>query len=132
MNRDGRCEDDRGAITIGVVAFTLTVLIAVGLVYDGGRKLNALSIARDVASNAARAGGQQVAEEVRISGVPVLDEPRARAVAEQWVADSGHQGSVQVNGSTVTVTVAVTVQTVFLVGPMTASATEHATAVGSG
>ena len=38
----GRRDDDRGAIALFVVVFTLALLAAVGLVVDGGGKVRAL------------------------------------------------------------------------------------------
>jgi Flp pilus assembly protein TadG len=122
---------DEGSIVIGVVVLVLALLVAVGLVYDGGHKLNALAEAQDVASNAARAGGQQISDSIRVDGQPNLDAATATARASQYLASTGHQGSVRIAGDTITVTVTVTVPSVFLPGPLTAAATEHATAVGT-
>ena len=103
--------------------------MATGLAVDGGRKLGALSEARNVADNAARAGAQMVdANEYRSTGVPALDPVAASQRANAFLSQHGHTGVVSVSGSTVTVTVTITVDPTFIPGQISASATESATA----
>lgn len=114
-----------------VAVMGLAFLITTGLALDGGRKLAALSEARDLADNAARAGAQELdVDLMRTTGRPVLDPEAASAAASAYLAGLGHQahGSPVVGESTITVTVELQVNTVFLPG-MRARATESADAV---
>ena len=49
--------NERGSVSILVAVLGVAFLMVAGLALDGGRKLGALSEARDLADNAARAGG---------------------------------------------------------------------------
>ena len=121
--------NERGSASILVAALGLALLMATGLAVDGGRKLGALSEARNVADNAARAGAQMVdADEYRSTGVPALDPVAAAQRANAFLSQHGHTGVVSVSGSTVTVTVTITVDPTFIPGQISASATESATA----
>ena len=121
--------NEGGSASILVAALGLALLMATGLAVDGGRKLGALSEARNVADNAARAGAQMVdANEYRSTGVPALDPVAASQRANAFLSQHGHTGVVSVSGSTVTVTVTITVDPTFIPGQISASATESATA----
>ncbi len=127
-----RFADDRGSISIFMAVMAVAFLVVAGLAVDGGNKLGALSEARDIADNAARAGAQAVdTDTYRTTGVPTLDPAAATQAAHAYLETVGHTGTVTVNGSTVSVTVTITVPTRFLPGPYTVSATEQATAVFS-
>jgi hypothetical protein len=77
-----------------------------GLAYDGGQIVAAQATARDLASNAARAGAQEIdLDELRSSGVTILDPDRAIAAAQDFLARTGHTGRVRVEGAEITVTV---------------------------
>lgn len=121
---------EEGSASIFIAALGLALLMATGLAVDGGRKLGALSEARNVADNAARAGAQMVdANAYRATGDPAIDPGAATAAANGYLGRHGYQGTVSVSGATVTVTVSLSVPTRFLPGPMSVSATESATAV---
>jgi Putative Flp pilus-assembly TadE/G-like len=120
---------ERGSLTPAVAVFALSALAAAGLAVDGGRKLNGLSLARDLADNAARAGAQEVdVVAYRTSGVPTLDPPAATAAAQAYLSATGHPGTVTVVGDTVTVTVSIHVDSRILPTSPTVSATQSATA----
>ena len=122
--------NERGSASILIAALGLALLMATGLAVDGGRKLGALSDARNAADNAARAGAQMIdADTYRATGEPVINPSAAAAAANDYLARHGRVGTVSVSGTTVTVTVTMTVPTRFLPGPMSVSATESATAV---
>jgi outer membrane protein TolC len=107
----------------------LSVLAAAGLAVDGGRKLNGLAEARDLADNAARVGAQQVdVDAYRTTGVPSLDPGAASSAANAYLSTTGNSGAVSVAGDTITVTVTLTITPRLLPGTMTVSATESATA----
>ena len=130
MNR--RCRGEQGTVSIFVAVMAVAFLLIAGLAVDGGNKLGALSEARDIADNAARAGAQAVDDaSYRASGTPTLDPVAAIQAANRYLASVGHSGSVEVDGASVTVTVTITVPTRFLPGPFTVSATEQAAAVFS-
>jgi len=125
-----RGRGERGSTTILIAALGLALLMATGLAVDGGRKLGALSEARDAADNAARAGAQMIDPDIyRATGEPILDPGAAAARATTYLSSHGYDGTVSVNGASVTVTVTMSVPTRFLPGPFTVSATESATAV---
>lgn len=95
----------------------------------GGRKLVALSDARHLADNAARVGAQAVDVDTdRTTGIVVLDPAAATQAASDYLAVTGHTGTVTVTADTVTVTVGLRVDTRILPGPLNVTATESATA----
>lgn len=122
--------NERGSATILIAALGLALLMATGLAVDGGRKLGALSEARNAADNAARAGAQMIdGDAYRGTGDPIVNPAAATARANDYLSRHGYRGTVAVSGTTVTVTVTMTVPTRFLPGPFVVSATESATAV---
>ena len=124
--------DERGSVSVLVAVLAVAFLMVAGLALDGGRKLGALSEARDLADNAARAGAQAVdTDAYHLTGSPNLDPVEAQQAALDYLAATGQSGSVVVNGPTVTVTVTLSVPTRFLPGPLTVHATESATAIFS-
>ena len=81
-------------------------VLCAGLVIDGGLALSAKVQALDEAQSASRAGAEEINLAVyRATGTIVLDPSQATAAAEQYLASTGHQGQVAVDGNTVTVTV---------------------------
>ena len=134
MRRTGRLRarrDDRGAITLFVVVFTVALLAAVGLVVDGGGKVRALQRADEAAREAARAGSQMldVPSAVRGDGVRVDPAAAARA-ARAYLDAAGVDGTVAVQGNAVHVSTSITYQPVFLgvagVGPLTVTGSASA------
>jgi len=97
---------ERGSVTAFVAGFTVALLAVAGLVADGGFLLAARRQAFDQAEAAARAGAQAIdINALRRHGVVQLDPGQARSDALAYLATTGHQGSVQVTGDTVTVDV---------------------------
>ena len=123
--------DERGAISSFVAVIALALLMASGLVVDGGRKVAALREANHLADNAARAGAQAVdLDTLRTTGELRLLPDQATTRAGDYLADLGHTGQITVEGATVTVTVTLTVDPVLLpTGTITVTATEPATAI---
>lgn len=124
-------QGERGSISLFVVVLAVAFLVTAGLALDGGRKLAALSEARDLADNAARAGAQAVdVDLMRMTGQPALDPTAAAAAASAYLASVGHHLDTPpvVTETTITVTVELQVNTVFL-PPMSARASETADAV---
>ena len=97
-----RRDDDRGAIALFVVVFTVALLAAVGLVVDGGGKVRALQRADEAAREAARAGSQMldVPSAVRGDGLSIDPAAAARA-ARAYLDAAGVDGTVTVQGNDV-------------------------------
>lgn len=122
--------DDQGTVAVWFAVLGVSFLAAAGLAIDGGRKLGALSEARDLADNAARSCAHGVDDNsFRDTGVPNLDPTAATDRAASYLASTGHSGTVAINGQACTVTVTQDVATVFFPGPWEVSATETATAI---
>ena len=131
MNRLAR-RTESGSVSVLIAVLGVAFLMVAGLALDGGRKLGALSTARNTADNAARAGAQAIdLDTYHLTGTPTLDPDAATAAALDYLASVGHTGTVTVNGPTISVTVHINVPTRFLPGPLHASATETATAIFS-
>jgi hypothetical protein len=108
-------ETESGMVTAFVVVFTVALLVMAGLVLDGGLALSAKVQAIDDAQAAARAGAQAIDIPLyRSTGQITLDPTQATADAEQYLAQSGHTGTVAVNGDQVTVTITVSQPTQLL------------------
>ena len=122
---------DRGSVSALVAVVALGLVMIAGLAYDGGQIVAAQGTARDIAANAARAGAQEVdLDELRATGIAQLDSEAAAAAAATYLADTGHEGTVDVAGPTVTVTVRVIQPMTILPLPdRTVAATDSATAV---
>lgn len=98
--------NDRGSVTVFVVVFTFALLMVGGLVIDGGYTLAAHRRAFNEAEAAARSGAQAVDMDLlRSSGTVQLDPDEARTRAEAYLASTGHEGAIAVEGDTVRVQV---------------------------
>ena len=131
-----RRDDDRGAIALFVVVFTVALLAAVGLVVDGGGKIRALQRADEAAREAARAGSQMIDVPAAVRGDKARIDPAAAARAARAYLDAaGVEGTVAVRGNAVQVSTSITYQPVFLgvagVGPLTVTGSASARPVTS-
>lgn len=100
--------DERGTVSAMVAVIATALIMVAGLAYDGGQVITAQATARDLAANAARAGAQEVnLDELRDTGVTLLDADRAIAAAQAYLAGSGHTGTATVDGASITVSVQV-------------------------
>ena len=96
-----RRHNERGSISVWVVAATIVMMTLVGLAVDLGGQVHAQQRAHDVAAQAARAGGQQVEAAPAVEGRYVaLDTAAARRAAEQYLAAAGVEGTVTITGGT--------------------------------
>ena len=123
---------DRGAISVFVAVLAVAFLAAAGLALDGGRRLGAISEARDIADNAARACAQGISiDESRRSGATIIDPALGAQLGGAHLARSGSSGSVSVagDGQSCTATVTVTVSTTFLPGPYSVTQSQTADAI---
>ena len=108
----GRAPAEDGSISVAGAVFGLGIVTLIGLVLMHGQSLGALSRTREAADNAARAGAQQVdighllaTGEVRLD--PVLAADAATDYTRNLPAVSVTR--VEVDGPSITVTVAETV-----------------------
>ena len=118
-----RTRGESGSVSLLVVIMVPALLIAAGLVLDGGRQLEARREARGAAQAAAHAAVQQSGDELLGAGID-LDAAIGRA--EAALAAQGAVGSVAVVGGAVVVTVSRAVD--FLVLPGGVTVTEQASA----
>lgn len=103
-----RCRDDRGSVSAFVAVIAIALVMVAGMAYDGGQIVAAQASARDLAAGAARAGAQEVdLDQLRATGVAILDPERAAAAAAAFLAQAGYSGTSTVDGAAITVTVRV-------------------------
>ncbi len=130
--------DDRGVVSSMFAVLGFAIFVSLALVVDGGRQLGALSEARDIADNAARAGSQAVDFELwRDTGRPVIDQGEAQVRVNDYLATfvipgraTGRMVPSVGPDADITVTVEVTIQPRrFFFGPRNAIVTESATAL---
>lgn len=120
---------DGGQITAFVVVMITALILAAGLVLDGGLTLAARERALNEAQEAARAGAQAINLAIyRQHGTIVLDPAEAAADAKAYLASTGSNGTVQVTGNTVTVTVTIVEPMQILDAAGLAAITVHARA----
>lgn len=100
-----RRRDQRGSVSLLVIAMLPVLLGIIGLAYDGGQVLAAKVQASDEAGEAARAGADALAPATRGGTIAVLDPVAAAAAVDNYLASTGHHGTVAINGTQVTVTV---------------------------
>jgi len=93
-----RRTDDRGGTELFVLVTLFAMLIALGLVVDGGGLMRAQDEAAWCAQQAARAGVTRLdLAQAALGDAPVLDGPAAVATALQVVAAAGMEGTAVVN-----------------------------------
>ena len=103
--RQPRSADDTGSVSLFLVVAVIAILIAVGLVVDGGQKLRATQRADDTAAEAARAAVQSVQPANTVRGqAPRVNATAAIYAAQQYLTHAGVTGSVRVIGDRVQVT----------------------------
>ena len=86
-----RLADDTGAVSVFVIGLVLVLMVVAGLVVDGGRAVNARAALADDAEQAARAGANQIDENVlRASGDVRIDPVAARRAAAEFLAVRGY------------------------------------------
>jgi len=123
--------DENGQVTAFVVVIATAVLMFAGLVLDGGAALAAKVRAIGEAQEAARSGAQAIdLATYRATGALRLTPEHAVALAQRYLAATGHAGTVRITGNTVTVTVTITQPTPLLrlvgVGSLTVTSTGSA------
>ena len=117
-----------------VAILSVGLLVLCGLVVDGGYVLAGRRRAIDEANSAARAGAEALAPgDYRADGDITLDSARAEEAAQDFLAATGHSGTVVVNGDQVTVQTSFSQPTALLgiigIGSVTVSGRGQARAV---
>lgn len=107
---------DRGEVNILAAGMVPALIIAIGLVVDGGGRLHAEDEAEYAADQAARAAAQQIRiDRAQLGLPPEVDPVRATRAAADTLGALGVQGGVTaVNGASVSVGTQVTYETTFL------------------
>ncbi len=118
--RRGRARGERGSVSLLVVIMIPALLMAAGLVLDGGRQLQARRDATAAAAAAARAAAQMTDQEAYAEA---LDPGLATARGQAQLAALGHSGVVDVAPGLVTVTVSDSVDNLILPGAKAISST---------
>jgi Flp pilus assembly protein TadG len=121
-----RCHRDHGYVSLFIVMMIPVVLVAAGLVLDGGRQLQARRDANGAAQAAARAAVQMTPPELYAKALnPNLAADRGQAELSR----QGHSGAVSVTADRASVTATATVDRLIL--PGSASVTGKATSNSS-
>jgi hypothetical protein len=109
--------DDGGWVTAFVIIFAVALVFVSGLVLDGGRMLSEHRRAGNLADSAARAGAQEISEDlVRAGATEILDVDAAEAAACAFVASTGYACAAQAAGNRVDVTLTGTIDLLLLPG----------------
>ncbi|WP_337446751.1 pilus assembly protein TadG-related protein [Glutamicibacter nicotianae] len=109
-----RSHDERGSNTMLGMVFAVALLLATGLVIDGGAKIAGSQEAQNVAEAAARAGAGRISPESVNGQAPVISSFHARRLANEYIQAAGLTGNVSTTSNTVTVTVNKSTRTIFL------------------
>lgn len=96
---------ERGQVTAFLAVFVVALLAVAGLVIDGGYTLAAKRRAMNEAEGAARAAAQAVTPGSLRQGEPVLDSAKATLAAQNYLAKTGHTGTIAIDGQRVSVSV---------------------------
>jgi len=100
-----RLRGEGGQVTVFVVVVAVALVVAAGLVVDGGYTLAAERRAYNEAEAAARAGAQALSADALRAGTLEVDPGAATTAAQAYLAQTGHVGTVMVTGDTVAVDV---------------------------
>jgi Flp pilus assembly protein TadG len=102
---------DAGTIAMWSVITAMALLIMMGLVVDGGGKVQAKQRAEQVAEEAARGAGQAIIEPLAVRGTSIVVNPlTAQLSATKYLAAAGIPGVVVPTGPT---TLLITTTTVY-------------------
>jgi Flp pilus assembly protein TadG len=94
---------DAGGVSIMFAIGLTAVMMILGLSVDGGGQIREVQQADDIASEAARAGGQQIDVADAIAGNPtVLDRSAARAAVGSYLGQAAQAGGLSIDTYTVT------------------------------
>lgn len=94
--------DERGESPILVLLLVPVLFLLVGLIVDGGGKIQAGSEATQIAQSAARAGVNAGITSNPTGGI-TINSYKARTGAQEYLAAAGATGNIVVSGDSVTV-----------------------------
>ena len=128
-----RVRDERGAVVSVWTTVIATIMVLVlGIAVDLGGQVHAQQRARDIAAQAARTAGEEVAAAQAVRGQsPTIDVTAAKRAASAYLAQAGVSGTVSVrSGNVLDVTVNDTYTPMFLtsIGVGTLTVTGQSTA----
>lgn len=125
-------ETERGSITVWIVTASFVMIVLVGMAVDLGGQVYAQQHARDMARQAARAGGQQLQAGPAVRGEgAIADTPRAVQAARAYLAAGDVAGDARVTGGNtieVTTTAVYTTKFLSIIGINRLTVTGHAEA----
>lgn len=98
-------DDERGSITPALIVLVPALVLVIGLVVDGGGKVQENNRAQAIASGASRAAANSLGSQVISNGTLTLNTFGARRTAEDYIAAAGMRGNVDVVGDRIIVTV---------------------------
>jgi Flp pilus assembly protein TadG len=119
-------------VTVWLALAASAMVLCVGIAVDLGGQVNAQQRVRDIAAQAARVAGEEVAVAQAVRGeTPQVDAVAARAAADAYLQQAGVAGTVTVQGGNVLeVTVTDSYQPIFLsslgIGPLQVTGTSTA------
>jgi hypothetical protein len=105
---------ESGAVTVFALVLSMAMIVAAGLVLDGGRLLSARRQAGDIAGNAARAGAQAVDEHQLRSGRAIVDPVDGADAVAAYLAGTPATGTARIAQDAVSVTVRLPVRMLLL------------------
>ena len=127
-----RRHDERGSVSVWLALAALALVLCVGIAVDLGGQVHAQQRARDIAAQAARTAGEEVAAAQAVRGQsPTIDVTAAKRAASAYLAQAGVSGTVSVrSGNVLDVTVNDTYTPMFLtsIGVGTLTVTGQSTA----
>lgn len=103
-----RLRSDRGNTALFSLVAVATLLTLVTLISDGAERMQSGRQATRVAGEAARTASQEMTGSLIVGGAPKVDTAAGAAAARSYLRQAGVDGTVVVDGETVTVTVSVT------------------------
>lgn len=119
-------------MTVWLALAASAMILCVGIAVDLGGQVNAQQRVRDIAAQAARVAGEEVAAAQAVRGeTPQVDAVAAKAAADAYLQQAGVAGTITVQGGNVLeVTVTDSYQPIFLsslgIGPLQVTGTSTA------
>ena len=127
-----RVRADRGSVSVWFALAAVAMVICVGIAVDLSGRVHAQQRAYDIAAQAARAAGEQIAAAPAIRGdTPTIDPTAAQRAATTYLTRAGVTGTVTIrSGTIIEVTVHDTYTPMFLtlIGVNHLNVTGHSTA----
>lgn len=108
-------DPERGSVSVWAVTASLVMIICIGAAVDLGGQVRAQQHVRDLAAQAARAGGQHLDAAAVQGQYPSIAVGQARTAAQDYLAAAEVSGAVTITGGTqIQVSVTRTYDPVFL------------------